>query len=86
MSSHNHNHPKGSVSDKVKEVIEATIPESVAEVAGAGGHYTIAVTSPAFAGKNTLERHRLVLSAITPLMSGDEAPVHAVDSLVTKTP
>jgi acid stress-induced BolA-like protein IbaG/YrbA len=39
-----------------------------------------------FAGKNMLESQRLVYSAITHLMAGDMAPVHAVDSLKTRTP
>jgi hypothetical protein len=33
-----------------------------------------------------LESQRLVYAAITHLMKGDMAPVHAVDSLRTKTP
>ena len=53
---------------------------------GGGGHYTIEVTSPVFAGKNMLQSQRLVYSAIADLMKGDMAPVHAVDSLKTRTP
>ena len=48
---------------------------------GAGGHYNIEVTSPAFAGKSMLESQRMVYGAIAHLMKGDAAPVHAVDSL-----
>ena len=44
------------------------------------------VTASAFEGLRTLQRHRMVLSAIKHLMSGDDAPVHAVDSLATNTP
>ena len=77
---------KGSVIDAVREAIERQIPESRAEVNGGGGHYTIEVTSPAFAGKSMLQSHRLVYSAITDLMQGSMAPVHAVDSLKTRAP
>jgi len=42
--------------------------------------------STAFAGKNMLESQRLVLGAIKHLLAGERAPVHAVDSLTTRTP
>lgn len=84
---HSHVHPKGSVSDVVKKTIEEALPPGAeVDVKGAGGHYTIAVVSSVFAGKGMLESHRLVLQTIAPLMKGDDAPVHAVDSLVTKAP
>jgi stress-induced morphogen len=44
------------------------------------------VTSPVFAGKSMLESQRLVYGAIAHLMAGDQAPVHAIDSLKTRTP
>jgi acid stress-induced BolA-like protein IbaG/YrbA len=77
---------KGSVIDAVREAIEQQIPDSQATVDGGGGHFNIDVTSPVFAGKSTLERQRLVYSAIAHLMKGDMPPVHAVDSLKTRTP
>ena len=77
---------QGSVIDALREAIERQVPDSRAEVNGGGGHYTIEVTSPAFAGKNMLQSQRLVYSAIADLMQGDMAPVHAVDSLKTRTP
>ena len=77
---------QGSVIDALREAIERHIPDSRAEVNGGGGHYTIEVTSPAFAGKNMLQSQRMVYSAIADLMKGDRAPVHAVDSLKTRTP
>ena len=77
---------KGSVVDALREAIERQIPNSHAEVSGGGGHFTIDVVSPAFAGKRILESQRMVYSAIAHLMKGDAAPVHAVDSLKTRTP
>jgi acid stress-induced BolA-like protein IbaG/YrbA len=77
---------QGSVNDAIRESITAKIPDAIVEVSGSGGHYTIAVTSPVFADKSRLQQQRLVYSAITHLMAGDRAPVHAVDSLQTKTP
>lgn len=76
---------KGSVVDALREAIERRIPDSRAEVSGGGGHFTIEVTSAAFADKSTLESQRLVYSAIAHLMKGELAPVHAVDSLKTRT-
>jgi len=76
---------KGSVVDALREAIERQIPDSRAEVSGGGGHFTIEVTSAAFADKSMLESQRLVYSAIAHLMKGELAPVHAVDSLKTRT-
>lgn len=77
---------QGSVVDAIKEAIEGSIANSQAVVSGGGGHFSIDVTSPMFAGKGMLESQRMVYGAITHLMAGDAAPVHAVDSLKTRTP
>ena len=76
---------QGSVVDALREAIERQIPDSRAEVSGSGGHFTIDVTAAAFAGKSMLESQRLVYGAIAHLMKGELAPVHAVDSLKTRT-
>jgi acid stress-induced BolA-like protein IbaG/YrbA len=75
---------QGSVNDAIVEAIGASIEGAKVEVSGGGGHYAIVVTSKAFAGKSTLESQRMVYGAITHLMKGDMAPVHAVDSLRTR--
>ncbi|MFM9884565.1 MAG: BolA/IbaG family iron-sulfur metabolism protein [Burkholderiales bacterium] len=77
---------QGSVIDALREAIERQIPDARADVNGGGGHFNIEVTSPVFAGKNMLQSQRMVYSAIADLMKGDRAPVHAVDSLKTRTP
>ncbi|MCA9555970.1 MAG: BolA family transcriptional regulator [Myxococcales bacterium] len=76
-----------SLDDAIAGAIRANIQgvKDVQVSSPAGGHFEIAVTSPAFDGLNTLERHRLVLNAIKELMAGDAAPVHAVDSIRCKT-
>lgn len=73
--------------DDIKSAILAKIPDgNVVVDGGSGGHFTISVVSPIFAGKSMVESQRLVYGAIAHLMKGDGAPVHAVDKLTTKTP
>lgn len=76
----------GSVEDAISSSIKGKLPDATVEVSGGGGHYRIAVVSTGFTGKSMLESQRLVLGAIKHLINGERAPVHAVDSLTTKTP
>ena len=76
----------GSIPDAITSSIKEKMPDATVEVSGGGGHYTIVVVSTAFAGKSMLESQRLVLGAIKHLINGAAPPVHAVDSLVTRTP
>lgn len=76
----------GSVPDAITSSIQDKMPDARVEVSGGGGHWSIVVVSTAFAGKSILESQRLVLGAIKHLINGANPPVHAVDSLVTKTP
>ncbi len=67
---------------QIREAIEGAIAGARAEVRCASpGHYEIRVISETFAGQPKLRQHQRVYSAITPLMSGDAPPVHAVDRL-----
>jgi stress-induced morphogen len=74
---------QGDIIATMRAAIEQAVPDSRAVVAGGGGHYTIEVVSPVFAGKSMLEQQRLVMRAIAHLMAGNAPPVHAVDSLKT---
>ncbi len=70
--------------DAITKAIQTAIPGATVNVTpGSGGHYSLHVKSEAFRGKNMVESHRLVYGAIASLMSGDQAPVHAIDSLKT---
>jgi len=83
------NHPTdftGDIPTAIRDAVVAAIPDAVVEAAGGGGHWTITVTSPVFAGKSLLVSHRLVMSAIAPLLAGAAPPIHAVDSLTTRVP
>ncbi|MBF0286775.1 MAG: BolA/IbaG family iron-sulfur metabolism protein [SAR324 cluster bacterium] len=74
-----------SIEDQVTKAIQSAIPESRVHVQSNGNHFEITVTSPLFEGKGLLEKQRMVYSAITPFMSGPDAPIHAVDRLKTLT-
>lgn len=76
---------QGSVPDAIRDAIVGKLPGARVEVQGGGGHYTIEVVSPAFEGLGRVEAQRLVYGAIAHLMAGSDAPVHAVDTLRTKT-
>ncbi len=77
---------QGSVETAIRESIQKLIPDAKVEVTGGGGHWSIVVVSSVFEGKRPLEKQRLVYQSIAHLMTGDQAPVHAVDSLRTLTP
>ena len=71
--------------------LEATVIEIIddsakhAGHAGAregGGHYRLSIISPRFAGRRTMERHRLVYDALGPLMKRE---IHAL-SITAKSP
>lgn len=85
MSAHPSRYTGPDLPGHIRSVIEAAIPGSRAEVQGGGGHFTITVVGSAFTGKSMLEQQRLVYSAITELMRGEDAPIHAVDKLTTRT-
>jgi acid stress-induced BolA-like protein IbaG/YrbA len=72
----------------LKSAILEKIPDANVDVqpGSGGGHFTIAVVSPVFTGKNMVDSQRLVYGAIAHLMKGNDAPVHAVDKLTKKTP
>jgi stress-induced morphogen len=76
-----------AIAGKLETAIAAVIPGAEIEIAARGpGHFEIAVVSPAFDGKSRVQQHQLVYGAITELMSGQNAPVHAVDKLDCRVP
>jgi stress-induced morphogen len=73
-----------SIADALEQAILKAVPDAKVEViTSGGGHYSLQVRSPSFKDRSTLERHRMVYTAIAPLMAGDSAPVHAIDTLKT---
>ena len=77
---------QGDILEAIRSSIVSKLPDAVVDVSGGGGHFQIAVVSKEFAGKGPVDAQRLVYGAITHLMKGDRAPVHAVDTLKTKVP
>jgi stress-induced morphogen len=76
-----------SINADIEQRIKDAIPDADVEVrSGSPGHFEISVTSTAFDGKSPVAKQRLVLKAISPLMEGADAPVHAVDKLTTLVP
>lgn len=73
------------VAARMREAIEAALPGARAQVtAGSPGHFEVEVVSAEFEGLPRVKQQQRVYAAIAPLMSGDDAPVHAVDRLVTR--
>jgi acid stress-induced BolA-like protein IbaG/YrbA len=76
----------GSVEEAIRTAVQGALPDAVVQVSGGGGHWRIDVVSTGFEGKSMLASQRLVLGAIKHLINGPNPPVHAVDSLTTRTP
>ena len=49
--------------------------------AGGAGHFEVKVTSAEFTGQSRVAQQRRVYAAISHLMKGETAPVHAIDKM-----
>ena len=71
----------------IRAAIEEALPGADVRVSSGGpGHYEVAVRSAEFADKSRVAQHQRVYAAIAHLMSGSDAPVHAVDRLECSVP
>lgn len=69
--------------DAIRDMIKAGLPDAHVEVDGPDGtHFEAVIVSPSFAGKRTLERHRMVYDTLGEKMGG---AIHAL-SMRTLTP
>lgn len=63
-------------STTIEQLIRAGMPDAVVTVSGADGvHFEAHVVSPSFAGKSTLQRHRMVYATLGELMGRE---IHAL--------
>lgn len=77
-----------SIVSVCQEKIQKALGTTDVKVTGAyddpnGSHISIQVVSPLFEGKRAVQRQQLVYKAIWEELQG---PVHAVDSMICKTP
>ncbi len=70
-------------SERIQQMIRAGLPDADVIVSGEDGvHFEAVVTSAAFAGKPTLQRHRMVYATLGTLMGHE---IHAL-GLRTEVP
>jgi acid stress-induced BolA-like protein IbaG/YrbA len=75
------------LSGELRSAISAVLPEAEVEVRLASpGPYEIDVCAEAFQGKTLVQQQQVVYGAIMRFMAGDDAPVHAIDRMRTRTP
>ena len=72
----------------IESLIRETFSEAViiiTDLAGDGNHYAAEVTDASFVGKNIVQQHRAVYSALKGKMDGANGELHAL-ALTTKIP
>ena len=75
------NDPAKTVEDLTNRIASA-IEGAAVEITAAGpGHFEIRVVAQAFADLGRVKKQQLVYAAIAELMSGPNAPVHAIDKM-----
>ena len=79
--------PSDQAEKLLKEAIEQAIAGAEVEVtAGGAGHFEIRVKAAEFAGQSPVTQQRSVYAAISHLMKGETAPVHAIDKMEILVP
>ena len=71
---------------RVKALVEAHLEGCEVMVQGEGNSYDITVVGEVFTGLRPVQKQQLVYGAITELMAGHDAPVHAIDRLECAAP
>ncbi|MDT2018755.1 MAG: BolA family transcriptional regulator [Planktomarina sp.] len=72
----------------IKELIRQTFPDAlitITDLAGDGNHYAAEIIDASFVGKNRVQQHRAVYSALKGKMDGSNGELHAL-ALTTKIP
>ena len=74
------------IAGQIHEAIAQALPGAEVKVsAGQPGHFSLSVRAAQFQNQNRVTCQRLVYKAIAHLMSGERAPVHAIDQLETSS-
>ncbi len=79
--------PPEEIAGRVHAAIIEALPNAAVEVLPKGpGHFEIKVTDVAFEDLSRVKQQQMVYGAITELMAGANAPVHAIDRLECLVP
>ena len=79
--------PSDQTEKLLKQAIEQAIAGAEVEVtSGGAGHFEIRVKAAEFAGQSRVAQQRSVYAAISHLMKGETAPVHAIDKMEILVP
>jgi acid stress-induced BolA-like protein IbaG/YrbA len=79
--------PPEEIAGRVHAAIIEALPDAAVEVLPKGpGHFEIKVTDLAFEDLSRVKQQQMVYGAITELMAGANAPVHAIDRLECLVP
>jgi len=79
--------PSEELSGDIRDRLLRALPGAEVDVRSGGpGHFEIRVCSDLFEGRGRVAQHQLVYRAITDLMTGPDASVHAIDRLECVTP
>ena len=79
--------PSDQTKRLLKQAIEQAIPGAEVEVtAGGAGHFELWVKAAEFTGQSRIAQQRTVYAAISHLMKGETAPVHAIDKMEILVP
>ena len=70
------------ISAEITRRIEAAMPGAQVKVnPGSDRHYEIFIISASFEGLSQVKQHQIVYASINDLMSGNDAPIHAIDRM-----
>ena len=79
--------PPEEIADRIHQAIAGVMPDAQIEVKPQGpGHFEISVIDASFEGLSRVKQQQRVYAVIAPLMSGANAPVHAVDRMDCRVP
>ncbi len=71
-----------NISAEIKQRIEAALSGAQVDVVpGSARHYELYVISASFEGLSPVKQQQMIYASIKDLMSGDDAPIHAIDRM-----